>query len=76
MCCFSGSEGSFLDDFSENRKSGVRRTLDTSPVGQAIQSLMESPKTNDQFEGTIKQLLEDLEDHKPDRDVGLNQHVD
>ena len=62
-------EGSFLDDFSENRKSGVRRTLDTSPVGQAIQSLMESPKTNDQFEGTIKQLLEDLEDHKPDRDV-------
>ena len=30
---------------------------------------MESPKTNDQFEGTIKQLLEDLEDHKPDRDV-------
>ena len=62
-------EGSFLADFSENKKSGVRRTLDTSPVGQAIQSLMESPETNDQFEGTIKQLLEDLEDHKPDRDV-------
>ena len=38
-------------------------------MGQAIQSLMESPETNDQFEGTIKQLLEDLEDHKPDRDV-------
>ena len=38
-------------------------------MGQAIQSLMESPETNDQFEGTIKQLLEDLEDHKPDKDV-------
>ena len=61
--------GSFLTEFSENKKSGVRRTLDTSPVGQAIQSLMESPETNDQFEGTIKQLLEDLEDHKPDKDV-------
>ena len=62
-------EGSFLNDFSENRKSGVRRTLDTSPVGQAIQSLMESSNTNDQFEGTIKELLHELENHKPDRDV-------
>ena len=57
--------GEFLRDYAENRRRGIRRTLDAHPVGMALISFMESYHI-DYFEGTVKQLLSELEPHKPD----------
>ena len=58
--------GKFLFDYKMNRERGIRQTLDSSPVGQAIQSFMSSSFSR--FDGTIKQLLKELESFKPDQE--------
>ena len=59
--------GKFLFDYKMNRERGIRQTLDSSPVGQAIQSFMECSSFS-RFDGTIKQLLKELESFKPDQE--------
>ena len=54
----------FLTDFNENRCRGIHRNIDSSPVGQALMSYMETNSTGE-FKGTVKQLLEAIENFKP-----------
>ena len=59
--------GKFLFDYKMKRERGVCQTLDSLPVGQAIQSFMECSSFS-RFDGTIKQLLKELESFKPDQE--------
>ena len=54
--------GAFLIRYNDMRKDGVLRTIDASPVGAALVAyLAEVPG----FEGTLKKLLEHLDQYRP-----------
>lgn len=57
----------FLHDYRERRKDGVNRTLESSPVAMAMVAYLE--KNPNGFEGTVKRLLEELENYREDGDA-------
>jgi len=53
----------FLDAYNNNRNSANDLAIESSPVGPAIQEMMEN---RDSWEGIAKELLLDLEEHHVD----------
>lgn len=55
--------GAFLARYNTKRADGVHRTIDSSPVGAALLSFLESRTSG--WTGTLKELLQALEVHRP-----------
>jgi hypothetical protein len=55
--------GVFLTRYNVIRKDGVHRTIDSSPVGAALLAYLETAPAG--FNGTLTNLLDRLERHKP-----------
>ena len=55
--------GAFLTRYNTMRADGVHRTIDSSPVGAALLSFLESRTSG--WTGTLKELLQALELHRP-----------
>ena len=55
--------GAFLKRYNTMRADGVHRTIDSSPVGAALLSFLESRTSG--WTGTLKELLQTLEVHRP-----------
>jgi hypothetical protein len=55
--------GAFLARYSDMRKDGVRRTIDSSPVGAALVAYLAD--VPDGFNGTLSELLDRLDRYRP-----------
>jgi len=55
--------GAFLARYSDMRKDGVLRTIDSSPVGTALNAYLAD--VADGFNGTLSELLERLDRYRP-----------
>ncbi|MHB1529365.1 MAG: hypothetical protein ACYCXT_08080 [Acidiferrobacteraceae bacterium] len=59
------SDGTFIDLYNHHRRTAVGRTIEASPVAGAMVDFLERGNTH---RGTVKSLLELLNQNKPDRE--------
>lgn len=58
-------DGAFLTIYSEHRKTAISRTIDASPVATALVGFVDRGNA---YQGTVKGLLELLNDNRPDHE--------